>query len=528
LIQKVLQRGLTRLLASGEKTKVSKCLSENVAHLHQALGVDDNFDVITRELKIAGKEAVLLFVDGLCRDEILVYLLWVLFGIPREELLPLTLAKIVKERLPYAEIQTLDALEDIVDTVLAGPPVLLVDGLDQGIVIDARIYPARSIEEPDLERVVRGSRDGFTETLVYNTALIRRRLRDKRLRFVVLQVGKRSKTDICLAYLEDVTNPEMVAFVRNRLEEIDIDGLPMAEKSVEELISPGSFWNPFPRVRYTERPDVAAVHLLEGHLLILVDTSPSVMIVPATFFSHIQHAEEYRQSPFVGAYLRWVRFIAIFSSTFLLPLWLLFSLQSHLLPNFLRFIGPKEIGKIPLFGQILIAEIAVDVLRMAAIHIPSPLATALGIIAAVLLGEIAINIGLFNGEVVLYTAIAVIGSFATPSYELSMANRLIRLGLVILVGFWKLPGFLVGILLTFFLMASSKSFGIPYFWPLIPFNWNALKQVLIRYPVPLHNLRPSVLKPKDPVRQASPAPKPEENKSEKKVNKVKKANNEDL
>lgn len=510
-----------------QKTKVSKRLADNIDYLHQVLAVGDSFDVITRELKIGGKEAVLLFIDGLSRDEVLLYLIWALFEVSREELLPLTLSKVVKEKLPYAEIQTLDTLDDIVDTVLAGPQVLLVDGLEQGIIIDARMYPARAIEEPDLERVVRGSRDGFTEVLVYNTALIRRRIRDRRLRFVVLQIGARSKTDICLAYLEDVTNPELVAFVRNRLEEIEIDGLPMAEKSVEELITPGSFWNPFPRVRYTERPDVASMHLLEGHLIVLVDTSPSVMIIPATFFCHIQHAEEYRQTPLVGAYLRWVRFFAIMISIFLLPVWLLVALEPQLLPSFLRFIGPAKVGRVPLFGQFLIAEIAVDVLRMAAIHIPSALATALGIIAAVLLGEIAIRIGLFNGEVVLYISIAAIGTFATPSYELGLANRLVRLGLVILVGIWRLPGLFIGLLLAIFFMLISKSFGIPYFWPLIPFNWGALKQILIRYPVPLCNLRPSVLKPQDLVRQPSPALKPE-NKSSNDIKKWGKKENEDL
>ncbi|MDH7576262.1 MAG: spore germination protein [Bacillota bacterium] len=514
---------------AAQKTKVSKHLADNVKVLHHALGVGDSFDIITRELKIAGKEAVLLFVDGLSRDEVLLYLMWALFDLPREELQPFNLSKLVKEKLPYAEIQTLDTLDDIVDTVLAGPQVLLVDGLEQGIVIDARIYPIRSIQEPELERVVRGSRDGFTETIVYNTALIRRRIRDPRLRFVMLQVGVRSKTDICLAYLEDVVNPELVAFVRNRLEEIKIDGLPMAEKSVEELITPGSYWNPFPKVRYTERPDVAAVHLLEGHLVVLVDTSPSVMILPATFFSHVQHAEEYRQSPLVGAYLRWVRFFAITASIFLLPVWFLVALEPELLPPFLRFIGPSKPGQIPLFGQFLLAEFAVDFLRMAAIHIPSALVTALGIIAAILLGEIAIRIGLFSGEVVLYTAVAAIGTFATPSYELSMANRLVRLGLVILVGIWRLPGLLIGLLLSIFFMLSSKSFGIPYFWPLIPFNWNALKQVLLRYPVPLQNLRPSITKPRDVIRQASPALKPERAKgSDRGEKRRKKTSEEDL
>lgn len=505
-----------------QKNFVSKHLEENIKYLHKTLGVGDNFDIISRELKIGGKDAALFFVDGLSRDDVLVHILRTLQNIEREDLAPSIIAKLVKEKLPYGEVQTLDTLDDLVKTVLAGPPILLIDGMEQGIVIDARIYPARSVEEPDLERVVRGSRDGFVETLVYNTALIRRRIRDPRLRYVVLQIGERSKTDVVLAYLEDVANPELVAFVRNRLEEIKIDGLPMAEKSIEELITPGSFWNPFPKVRYTERPDVAAIHLLEGHVLILVDTSPSVMILPATFFSHVQHAEEYRQCPFVGAYLRWIRFVSIFISVFLLPVWLLVALEPDLLPNSLKFIGPNNIGKIPLFGQFLIAEVFVDILRIAAIHVPSPFATALGIIAAILLGQIAIKMGLFGNEAVLYTAVATIGTFATSSYELAMANRLARLGLLVLVGIWRLPGLLVGLLFIFFFMITSKSFGIPYFWPLIPFNWSALKRVLIRYPVPMHNLRPSILNPKDSIRQPSPALKPEveEDRAKKRRKKV--------
>src|SRR5690606_7518880 len=217
-------------------------------------------------------------------------------------------------------------IDDVVTAVLTSPVTLLVDGEEEAILIDARTYPGRQHEEPDVERVVRGSRDGFVETLIFNTALTRRRLRDPSLRMEYMQVGARSKTDICIAYLEDVADPELVETIRNTLSRIQVDGLTMAETGLEALLF-RRHWNPYPLVRFTERPDVAAVHLLEGHVLIYVDTSPSVMITPTTFFHHVQHAEEYRQKPGVGAFLRWVRFLGIGVSLFLVPLWYLFALE---------------------------------------------------------------------------------------------------------------------------------------------------------------------------------------------------------
>ncbi|HCF71622.1 MAG TPA: spore germination protein, partial [Syntrophomonas sp.] len=281
--------------------------------------------------------------------------------------------------------------------------------------------------------------------------------------------------------------------------------IPMAEKSLEELIVPGQIWNPFPKVRYTERPDVAAHHLLEGHVLVIVDTSPSVIIAPVTYFHHVQHAEEYRQTPAVGAYIRWLRFAAVIASVYLTPLWLLFALSPELLPESLAFIGPKEVGHVPLFLQFVLADISLDLMRMAAIHTPSPLATALGVIAALLIGDIAVKIGLFIPEVILYTALVAIGSFCTPSYEMAMANRLARLFILFGTGWFRLPGFIICTVLLFLLLAFTKSFNVPYLWPLIPFNYRALKTILVRSPVPVQNIRPEILQPQDKRRQTGPA-----------------------
>jgi stage V sporulation protein AF len=487
--------------ATAEKHKLSRELETNLARLDKLMAIDENFDIIKRELVIGGKKVALIFVDGLTNDEIITMILRNLVELGPRELTIDTFNRLFNHHLNYVEVDPVEYLEDITHKVLAGPVAMLVDGSDKAIMIDVRTYPARSPAEPDLEKVVRGSRDGFTETLVYNTALIRRRIRDPKLRMVYAQVGNRSKTDIIISYIEDIANPDLVNSIKEKIKHIKIDGLPMAEKAVEELITPGSYWNPFPRVRYTERPDVSAMHLLEGHVLVLVDTSPSVIIAPSTFWHHLQHAEEYRQSPMVGAYLRWIRFAGIAISLLLLPLWLLFALHPGLLPPALAFIGPEEVGRVPLIVQFLIAELAIDMVRMSTIHTPSPLATGIGLIAALLIGDIAITVGLFAPEVVMYIAAAAIGTFLTPSYELSLAIRLVRIVLLVLVAAFSWVGMLVGFGGFIVFLVSMRSFGVPYLWPLIPFNFKALLSVLIRAPVPITNTRPQILHPQDVDRQ---------------------------
>ncbi|MFZ5633211.1 MAG: spore germination protein [Bacillota bacterium] len=489
-----------------QATKLSRELDKNISLLQERMGIKENFDVILREMTIGNVRTALLFIDGLTNDQIVTLILSELVDIRRGEISLNTFDKLFKQHLPYTEVEKVDTLEDVISKVLMGPQALLIDGEDRAIILDARTYPARQPEEPDLEKVVRGSRDGFVETLVFNTALIRRRIRDPRLRMEVLQAGVRSRTDVVICYIKDVANPQLVENVKENVQRINIDGLPMAEKAVEELISPGSYWNLFPKVRYTERPDVAAIHLLEGHVLVLVDTSPSVMITPSTYWHHLQHAEEYRQSPALGLYIRLVRFFGVAISLFLLPLWFLAVLQPELLPPALKFIGPDKPGKVPIIGQFLMAELAVDMVRLATIHTPSALGTGISIIAALLLGQIAVQVGLFSAEVVMYVAAAMIGTFLTPSYELGLSHRIVRLFLLIMVAVLGLPGFIIGVLAFVLYLIFVRSFGVPYLWPLIPFNWKALKNVLVRTPVPVSNVRPAILKTRDRVSQGVPEP----------------------
>ncbi|MBY0096378.1 spore germination protein [Mesobacillus maritimus] len=481
------------------KHPVQADIKKNIAYLKESLGVDKSFDVIQLDVEYAEKEMAFFLIDGFAKDDLLHLIMKFLAKQKPEDLQNDTLHKLLRTYIPYVEVETSDDLDEVTDKVLAGPTVLLVDGLDTAIVIDARTYPVRGPEEPDTERVVRGARDGYVETIVFNTALTRRRVRDRTLRMEYMQVGRRSKTDIVVSYIEDIADPEMVKKVKDAIAKIDTDGLPMAEKTVEEFIL-GRHWNPFPTVRYTERPDTAAVHLYEGHVCIIVDGSPSVMITPTTYWHHMQHAEEYRNSPLVGAYLRMIRYILVWASVFLLPLWYLLASHPELLPEKFSYIGINDPGQIPLFVQFMIIEVGLDGLRMAAIHTPTSLATALGLVAALMIGQVAIEVGLLTNEVILYFSVAAIGTFATPSYEMGLANRLARIFLLIATAAFATPGLVIGTVLLIIYLTRMNSFGIPYLWPFIPFNFRAFRDVIVRSPMPLKNKRPQVMHPKDPDR----------------------------
>lgn len=474
--------------------EISKHIEENVKTIRDRLGVGVTYDIGIREMKLADRDMAIVYCNGLTNNETLVFILDELANLDRSNLGSQPYKTLFSQYFIHVQVEAVKSMDEAIDNVLTGQTVFFIDGYEEAIIIDARQFPGRSPEEPDTERVVRGSRDGFTEILANNTALTRRRIRDENLRIEVLKVGIRSKTDVGIVYLADVADLGLVNLIREKLSAIEVDGLPMAEKTIQEFLISQNF-NPFPLVRFTERPDVASVHILEGHVLIYVDTSPSVIIMPSTLFHQVQHAEEYRQNPVTGAFLRWVRFFGIIASVFLLPLWYLYIKEPELVPKGLDFIGLKTTGKIDVFIQILFAEVGIDLIRMAAIHTPSPLATAMGLIAAIMIGDIAVKVGLFAPEVILYLSFAAIGLFATPSYELSLANRLVRIFLLVMVFLFKAPGFIIGTTLVALLLISTRSLNTPYLYPFIPFNFRELMTILLRMSVPTMHKRPMIVHP---------------------------------
>ncbi|MEH6993623.1 spore germination protein [Neobacillus drentensis] len=479
---------------------IPESLQEIEHYMKQRVGLGVSFDFGVRKLKILKKDVHFYWITGLCDTQFIIETVEELVRINDHEKLSADLFKIVENRLVNQSVSPIKTLDEMVTQVLSGLIVVVVEGANTALAVDVRSYPGRSPQEPDTEKVVRGSRDGFVENIVVNTALTRRRIRDERLRFEILKVGERSKTDIAIGYINDIADPDLVNILRKELKSIKIDGIPMADKTIEEFILKQGF-NPYPLVRYTERADVAAAHLLEGHVVIYVDTSPSVIITPTTYFHHVQHAEEFREAPIMGTFMRWSRFLGILTSIFLLPLWLLFVLEPSLLPDKLSFIGPNEQTNIPIVFQILLADFGLEFLKIAAIHTPTPLSTAMGLIAAVLIGQIAIEVGLFVHEVILYVAVAGIGSFTTPSYELSVANKIGRIILVILVSIFHTPGFVIGSTLLFIHLVTTRTLNTPYFWPFLPFEPKGFLQIIFRRAIPGSILRPSIVHPRNRYRQ---------------------------
>ena len=479
---------------------IPESLQEIEHYMKQRVGLGVSFDFGVRKLKILKKDVHFYYVTGLCDTSFIIELVEGLVAINEHEKPSADLFKVVENRLVNQSVSPVKTLDKMVTLVLSGLIVVVVEGADTALAVDVRNYPGRTPQEPDTEKVVRGSRDGFVENIVINTALTRRRIRDERLRFEILQVGERSKTDVAIGYLEDVADPDLVNIIRKELKAIKVDGIPMADKTIEEFILKQGF-NPYPFVRYTERADIAAAHILEGHVIIYVDTSPSVIITPTTYFHHVQHAEEFREAPVMGTFVRWSRFLGILTSIFLLPLWLLFVLEPSLLPDRLSFIGPNEQTNIPIVIQILLADFGLEFLKIAAIHTPTPLSTAMGLIAAVLIGQIAIEVGLFVHEVILYVAISGIGTFTTPSYELSVANKIGRITLLILVSLFHTPGFVIGGTLLFIHLVATRTFNTPYFWPFLPFEPKGFLQIVFRRAIPGSILRPSIVHPRNRYRQ---------------------------
>ncbi|MEK3881509.1 spore germination protein [Paenibacillus sp. PL2-23] len=460
----------------------------------EEVGYKKSFDIVVREMTFGERRTALFCLNGLVKDELLTEVLKRLTYLEPDNVDSDALHSFLDLYVPAAQVSEEKDWTKLMEAVLAGATALFIDGEGKALKIDAKSLPGRGLEEPSLEKVVRGARDGFVETLMINISLVRRRLRDPKLRYELVQVGERTKTDVCIAYIDDIVDKELLQSIKDKIAMIKVDGLPLADKQLEEAtIKRG--WSPFPLVRYSERPDTVSSHLLEGSVALFVDTSPSVMTLPTTYTDLLQHAEENRQTPFIGTYLRWIRFIGIFASLFMLPLWLLFVMHPEFKPPMLEFLGPDKTGKIPLVVQFILVEIGIDLLRMASIHTPTSLATAISLVAAILIGDVAVQTGLFINEVILYMAIAAIGMFATPSYELGLANRIVRLILLLAVAVFNVPGFMVASTIILIYLACERSLNRPYLWPIIPFDAKALMGLIIRNPLLYNRTRPNVLKP---------------------------------
>lgn len=466
------------------KGKMTASLQENVAYMNGRLAVDASFDLVYRVIRIGEREACIYFIDGFCKDELMQKMLQYFMSITKKEM-PADAHEMSKRCVPYVEVDLKDNWDDIIVNLLSGVFVLFIDGYTQAILIDSRTYPARNVSEPDKDKVLRGSKDGFVETIVFNTALLRRRIRSAELRIEMMNAGKSSKTDIAVCYMASRVDQKFLTQIKERIQNIKVDALTMNQESLAECLYRRRWYNPFPKFKYTERPDTATAQILEGNIIILVDNSPSAMILPTSVFDVIEEADDYYFPPITGTYLRLSRFLIALLTYFMTPTFLLLMNHKEYIPEAFQFIVLKDAENIPLIWQFLILELAIDGLRLAAVNTPNMLSTPLSVMAALVLGEFSVNSGWFNAEVMLYMAFVAIANYTHPSYELGYAVKFFRLINLILTAIFQFWGYLAGVILFFAAIVTNKMVsGQSYLYPLIPFSYQKLSHALFRHRLP--------------------------------------------
>lgn len=463
---------------------ISSSLEENMRYLNKELGTDASFDIIYRVIQVGGKNACMYLVDGFCKDDLMQKLLQYFMDIVPEEM-PGDAHEMSKKSIPYVEVDMTDEWEQIVYSILSGVFVLFIDGYAQCLLIDSRTYPARSVSEPEKDKALRGSKDGFVETVVFNTALIRRRIRSADLRMEMFQAGESSRTDIVLCYMDSRVDHGFLDDLKNKINHIQVDALTMNQESLAECLFERKWFNPFPKFKFTERPDTAAAHVLEGNIVILVDNSPSAMITPTTVFDVIDEADDYYFPPITGTYLRFSRFLIAFITYFLTPTFLLLMQNQEWIPEAFDFIRIQDEMNLPLLWQFLVLELAIDGLRLAAVNTPNMLSTPLSVMAALVLGEFSVNSGWFNSEVMLYMAFVAIANYTQSSYELGYALKFMRMINLIATALFGLWGYIGAILLCIMSIACNRTVAnTSYIYPLIPFHGKELMRRVFRLRLP--------------------------------------------
>ncbi|MBO5092463.1 MAG: spore germination protein [Clostridia bacterium] len=459
-------------------------LEENIKALDEILRPRENFDIIKREMEINQSKVVMYYVDGFVTAAIMQKLMMHLtsvkdFGNGTEN----SAVEFAKKSVPSVEVDPVFDLDTIATMVLSGCSAILTSGFGNGaIIVDARSYPARVTEEPGNDRVMRGARDGFVETLIFNTAMIRRRIRDPQLTMHYLSVGQRSKTDISVVYLEDKADKKYVNSIIKKLQEIKTDALPMGHQSLIECLIKKGKLNPFPRVRCTERPDCACASILEGNVIILCDTSPEAIILPTSIFDFLQDTDDYYFTPITGTYLRLVRQLVFWGAVVLTPVWYFLATNPQIVPEWLYFIVPENTGAVPILIQLLLVEFVVDGLKLASLNTPSVMSNSFGVIGGLLLGDFAVQVGWLSADVIFYMAIVSMASFTQSNYELGYALKFVRIITLCLVAFLGGWGLLIGAIIGIFLILNVKTINgkRSYLYPLFPFNPVAMSRLVFR------------------------------------------------
>ncbi len=461
--------------------------SDRTAEMDTLLGDGRCFDMTSRTLRIGGRRAKLWVVNGYADDAVLERMIAVWLQVPDWTGMD-TLQDFLERYVSIADVKTETEQREMATAVFAGKTLLMIEGFGGGILLDAKQFPLRAISEPDASKVLRGSHDGFGESLMQNAALLRRRIRYPGLTLEPHQVGGRTALDVAICYMEGKADEKLLTELRQKLSAMEVRSLSMGQESVEECLSPRQWYNPFPKVRYTERPDVAAACLMEGDVLLMVDNSASAMILPTTIWSFAEEINDYYFPPLIGSYLRILRLVVLVLTLFITPMWYLLVNDPEHLPESMRFLLVEGDYAVPLILQLLLVEFIIDILKLASLNTPNSLSTAFSMLGALILGDFAVQSRWLVPEVLVYMAFVAVASYTQHSYEMGFACKLCRvalLGLIWLLGWW---GFGLGVAVILLLMATTRPLvGKGYLYPLVPFDGKALGAILHRRPISREN-----------------------------------------
>ena len=452
----------------------------NLQIISDALRSEQSFDLVKRDLIIADRKAALFFIDGLLKDDITEKILEFFYKNVKSENFKSALY-FAQSAVPYVEVEVTSDLKKICTDVLSGISALIIENFTEVILLDTRTYPQRSTSEPDNDKVLRGSRDGFVETLINNTALIRRRIRDTNLTVKAYSVGTQSHTDIAVIYMENKVDKKLLANLDKRLKAIDVPSLTMNQQSLVEALYKNLWYNPFPKVKHTERPDTTASAILDGNIVILVDNAPSALLLPTSIFDVLEEADDYYFPPVTGTYLKLARYFITIVTVLITPLWLLALQNSDYCPEFFRFVLLDEPQNIPVFWQLILMAVGIDGLRLAALNTPNSLTTPLSIIGAIALSEFAVESGWVSMEAILYMALVTVANFTQPNFELGYSFKFCRVLLLVLTYIFNVWGFIIAFIINLVLLCTNRTLSSKsYLYPLVPFNGKEFLRKILR------------------------------------------------
>lgn len=480
----------------GSEFKCDKKVSANVDDNYDLIGdiCGNSMDIVLRSVGLPnGQRALIFFIDGMADSK----------HLGRDLLSPLTRAdrpepysaqEIADSVLSMTELSLENEMQTVIESVLQGLTALFLDGSNQAVCMQAIDWPQRSVEEPGTDVVVRGPREGFIEALRPNVTLLRRRVHHPDFRAETRRIGRYSKTDVALVYVESIVDHQVLAKVKDRLSKIDVDAI-MDSGSIEQLVqdAPASL---FPTVGIAEKPDIAASRILEGRVCLLVDGSPIALTVPALFIEGLHSPEDYYTSFIFASWIRVIRALAFILSIWLpgffvavvtfhqevVPLKLLLSMSEA------EFNTPFSTG-----ASLLLIGVVYEILREAGIRLPKPAGQAVSIVGAIIMGDAAVSANLISTPVLIVLAFTVVASFVSATYvDATTLLRMIFLGLGWLLGLF---GLLLGAMGLLIYLCSLESFGAPFFAPFAPFEPSAMKDAVLRFPLSMLKLRPAVLSP---------------------------------